>query len=189
MAFEHPSWLDGSHPSVKFEVLTPNVFPQITKHCYYPAPIASRTNRLSSWRGFVSDKLLADRAALQDIMLTYAASVDEGRFDVYGSCFADDVEVLGFTAEPLRGRDSVLKFVKTAMSAFAASQHSVGPSLITIDGSSAHARTSVRNLFNLKEPEDGVLMSWGTFETDFERIEDTWKITKHQLLIKGAKTL
>ena len=36
---------------------------------------------------------VADRIALQDVMLRYAAGVDERDFDLYSSCFIEDVEI------------------------------------------------------------------------------------------------
>ena len=47
---------------------------------------------------------VADRIALQDVMLRYAAGVDERDFDLYSSCFIEDVEILDFGEEPINGR-------------------------------------------------------------------------------------
>ena len=33
----------------------------------------------------------SDRQSLQDVMLRYAAGVDDRNFEIYRSCFADDV--------------------------------------------------------------------------------------------------
>ena len=137
----------------------------------------------------MSDRFLADRAALHDLMLKYVAGLDERRFDLYGSCFADDVEVLGFAPEPLRGRDALLNFVKVALSSFGTTQHLIGSPLVSISRPSAHGRTSLQGLHYLNEPEGSVLILWGTYETDFEQIGDEWKIKKHELLVKGTKTI
>ena len=40
-----------------------------------------------------------DRIELQDVMLSYAAAVDERDRERYGACFTDDVEVIE-TREP-----------------------------------------------------------------------------------------
>ena len=50
----------------------------------------------------MSDQV-ADRIALQDVMLRYAAGVDERDFDLYASCFIEDVEILDFGEEPIKG--------------------------------------------------------------------------------------
>ena len=44
----------------------------------------------------MSDQNTADRIACQDVMLKYASGVDDRDMVRYRSCFADDVEVLGF---------------------------------------------------------------------------------------------
>ena len=48
---------------------------------------------------------VADRIALQDVMLKYAAGVDERDFDLYASCFLENVEVVDFGEAPINGRD------------------------------------------------------------------------------------
>ena len=42
---------------------------------------------------------VADRIALQDVMLKYAAGVDERDFDLYASCFLENVEVVDSEAQ------------------------------------------------------------------------------------------
>ena len=37
-----------------------------------------------------------DRRQLQDVMLSYAAAVDDRDMARYRACFADDVEIVGF---------------------------------------------------------------------------------------------
>jgi len=63
----------------------------------------------------MSDQV-ADRIALQDVMLRYAAGVDERDFDLYASCFIEDVEILDFGEEPIKGRDNWVEYVKGALS-------------------------------------------------------------------------
>ena len=86
----------------------------------------------------MSDQLIADRIALQDVMLRYAAGVDERDYDLYRSCFADDVEVLDFGSEPVHGGDAWLAYVKKALERYNATQHMLGPQLATVDGDTAH---------------------------------------------------
>ena len=82
----------------------------------------------------MSDQYVADRIALQDVMLKYAAGVDNRDFDLYRSCFADDVEVLGFGDETVNGGDAWLAYVKNALERFGPTQHMLGPQLATVDG-------------------------------------------------------
>ncbi len=128
-----------------------------------------------------------DRIALQDVMLSYAAGVDERDFDLYRSCFADDVEVVGFGDETVHGAEAWLAYVKNALERFGPTQHMLGPQLATVDGDSAQCRTDVQALHYLKEPEGGILTLWATYKSDMRRIEGRWRIVRHELVSRGTK--
>ncbi len=135
----------------------------------------------------MSDQWAADRIALQDVMLRYAAGVDERDFAMYRSCFADDVEVVGFGAETVHGGDAWLAYVKHALERFGPTQHMLGPQLATVDGDKAHCRTDVQALHYLKQPEGQTLTLWATYETDMARINGEWKIKRHRLVSRGTR--
>ena len=58
-----------------------------------------------------NEQYLADRIALQDVMLKYAAGVDERDFDLYASCFMDNVEILAYGESTINGIDIWVTFV------------------------------------------------------------------------------
>ena len=130
---------------------------------------------------------VADRIALQDVMLKYAAGVDERDFDLYASCFIENVEVLDFGEAPINGRDEWVKYVKNALDNYGPTQHMLGPQLASINGDNAHCRTDVQALHYLKQPEGEILTLWATYETDMIRTDDGWKISKHRLVSRGIK--
>jgi ketosteroid isomerase-like protein len=135
----------------------------------------------------MSDQYVADRIALQDVMLKYAAGVDNRDFDLYRSCFADDVEVLGFGDETVNGGDAWLAYVKNALERFGPTQHMLGPQLATVDGDDAHCRTDVQALHYLKGEESTTLTLWATYETDMRRMDGEWKIVRHRLVSRGTR--
>ncbi len=135
----------------------------------------------------MSNQLTADRIALQDVMLRYAAGVDERDFDLYRSCFADHVEVVGFGEQTVHGADAWLAFVKAALEQYGPTQHMLGPQLATVDGDSARARTDVQALHYFKQPEGGTLTLWATYKSDLQRIDSEWRITRHELVRRGVK--
>lgn len=135
----------------------------------------------------MSDQYVADRIALMDVMLNYAKGVDERDLDLYRSCFADDVEVVGFGAETYHGGDEWTAYVIQALEQFGATQHMLGPQLATIDGDTAHCRTDVQALHYMKDTPDTTLTLWATYETDMKRIDGTWKITRHELKPRGTR--
>ena len=130
---------------------------------------------------------VADRIALQDVMLKYAAGVDERDFDLYASCFIENVEVLDFGEAPINGRDEWVKYVKNALDNYGPTQHMLGPQLASINGDNAHCRTDVQALHYLKQPEGEILTLWATYETDMIRTDEGWKISKHRLVSRGIK--
>ena len=130
---------------------------------------------------------VADRIALQDVMLKYAAGVDERDFDLYASCFLENVEVVDFGEAPINGRDEWVEYVKGALDNYGPTQHMLGPQLATIDGDSAHCRTDVQALHYLKQPEGEILTLWATYETDMVRTDEGWKISKHRLVSRGIR--
>jgi ketosteroid isomerase-like protein len=135
----------------------------------------------------MSDQSVADRIACQDVMLKYAAGVDNRDFDLYRSCFADDVEVLGFGEETINGGDAWLQYVKTALERFGPTQHMLGPQLATIDGDKAECRTDVQAHHYMKDAESTTLTLWATYETNMQRIDGEWKITRHRLVSRGTR--
>jgi ketosteroid isomerase-like protein len=135
----------------------------------------------------MSDQNTADRIALQDVMLKYAAGVDERDMGLYASCFAEDVEVLGFGADTYNGRDAWVSYVKKALEQYGPTQHMLGPQLATVTGDTAHCRTDVQALHYMKEQEGKILTLWATYETDMARTAEGWKITRHRLVPRGTR--
>ena len=136
----------------------------------------------------MSEQLVADRIALQDVMLNYAMGLDERDYDRYRSCFADDVQILDFGPDPIYGADAWLEYVKKALDQYDATQHMLSPQLATVNGDTAHTRTDVQALHYLKEPAGSTFTLWATYETDMQRIDGAWKINKHRLVARGTKS-
>ncbi len=129
----------------------------------------------------------ADRIAVQDVMLRYAAGVDDRDMALYRSCFADDVEVVGFGSEVYRGVDNWANYVEQALEAYGPTQHMLAPMLASIDGDEAKCRTDVQALHYLKEPEGSTLTLWATYKSNMQRIDGAWKIVRHELVSRGTK--
>jgi ketosteroid isomerase-like protein len=130
---------------------------------------------------------VADRIALMDVMCKYAKGVDERDLALYRSVFADDVEVVGFGPETVRGAEAWTAFVKNALEAYGATQHMLGPQLATVEGDSARCRTDVQAHHYLKNRPDTTLTLWATYETEMQRIGGEWKIKRHKLVSRGTR--
>lgn len=135
----------------------------------------------------MDEQHIADRIALMDVMLKYAASVDDRNLELYRSCFADDVEVVGFGDQTYHGADAWTDYVRQALERFGPTQHMLSPQLATIDGDTAHCRTDVQALHYMKDAADTTLTLWATYETEMKRIDGVWKISRHQLVPRGTR--
>lgn len=128
-----------------------------------------------------------DRRQLQDVMLSYAAAVDDRDMPRYRACFADDVEIVGFGESTITGADTWVASVESQLEAFSATQHLMSPQLATVSGDTASARTDVQALHVLKDGEGALFTLWATYLTDFVRSAAGWKITRHELVIRGTQ--
>lgn len=130
---------------------------------------------------------VADRQALQDVMLRYAAGVDERDFAMYRSCFADEVEVVGFDADVIRGADAWVAFVRTALEQYGTTQHMLAPQLASIDGDTAETRNDVQALHALKNSEGELFTLWATYRTRLKKQDGEWKIVRHELVPRATE--
>ena len=128
-----------------------------------------------------------DRQRIQDLMLAYAAAVDDNDMAAYRDCFDDDVEIVGFGESVGRGADDWVASVKSQLDAFTGTQHLLSPPLASVAGDRASARTDVQALHFLKAPAGGTFTLWATYLTDFAWTQDTWKITRHELVVRGTQ--
>ena len=128
-----------------------------------------------------------DRRQLQDVMLSYAAAVDDRDMARYRACFADDVEIVGFGEAVVNGADTWTASVESQLEAFSATQHLMSPQLATVSGDAASARTDVQALHVLKDGDGAMFTLWATYFTNFIRTADGWKIARHELVIRATQ--
>ena len=128
-----------------------------------------------------------DRRQLQDVMLSYAAAVDDRDMARYRACFADDVEIVGFGEAVVNGADTWTASVESQLEAFSATQHLMSPQLATVSGDAASARTDVQALHVMKDGDGAMFTLWATYLTDFIRTADGWKIARHELVIRATQ--
>ena len=128
-----------------------------------------------------------DRRQLQDVMLSYAAAVDDRDMARYRACFAEDAEIRGFGEETVTGADAWTASVESQLDAFSSTQHLMSPQLAAITGDTASARTDVQALHVLKDGNGAMFTLWATYLTDFVRKDDGWKISRHELVIRGTQ--
>ena len=128
-----------------------------------------------------------DRRQLQDVMLSYAAAVDDRDMARYRACFANDVEIVGFGEAIVKGADTWTASVESQLEAFSATQHLMSPQLATVSDDAASARTDVQALHVLKDGDGAMFTLWATYLTNFIRTADGWKIARHELVIRATQ--
>ncbi|MBI1179660.1 MAG: hypothetical protein GC201_03825 [Alphaproteobacteria bacterium] len=134
-----------------------------------------------------TERYVADRMALMDVMLKYAKGCDERDLALYRSVFADDAVITGFGDTTYKGGDAWTEYVVGALNRFGPTQHMLGPQLATIDGDTAECRTDVQATHYLKDQPGTTLTLWATYETRMQRIGGEWKIVRHHLVPRGTR--
>ena len=130
-----------------------------------------------------------DRQRIQDLILAYAAAVDDNDMTAYRDCFDDDVEIVGFGESSVHGADNWVASVSGQLEAFSGTQHLLSAPLATVAGDRASARTDVQALHFLKTPAGGTFTLWATYLTDFVQTQDKWTIARHELVVRGTQQL
>lgn len=132
----------------------------------------------------MTDRLTADRIALQDLMLDYAAGVDDRDRTRYSACFADDVEVVGFGDTTFHGRDAWTDHVFATLDKYSATQHLLGPQHAVVEGDTASTRSDVQAVHVLTG--GGRFTLWATYLTDMRRAQGRWQICRHELVVRAT---
>jgi hypothetical protein len=131
---------------------------------------------------------LLDRFSAQDVIIQYAACIDDRDFEKYRECFASDVELHGFGADVIRGVDVWIDFVHKALANFSATQHMLGPPQLELNGASAEMRTDLQAQHFLHEPKGRIFTLWGTYRSSLVRSDGLWKMKRHELVTRATRS-
>lgn len=134
-----------------------------------------------------NSEALADRLAVQDVIARYAACLDDRAFARYRDCFWPEIELHGFTPDPVRGVEAWLEFVRKTLERFAATQHMLGPPLVLVSRDSAEMRTDLQAQHFYREPAGRIFTLWGTYRSGLERRGGSWRMLRHELLTRATR--
>jgi 3-phenylpropionate/cinnamic acid dioxygenase small subunit len=129
-----------------------------------------------------------DRVAAARLMVQYAASIDDLDFESFRACFADEIELAGFSVEPFTDPDEWVGWVENVVASFTGTQHMLGPPRVDLQGDRAELRTELQAQHFHREPAGRIMTVWGTYRTTAVRTADGWRIQKHRLDIRGTRT-
>ena len=130
---------------------------------------------------------LWDRAEISDVQLRYATGTDSHDWELFRSCFTDEVEVDfsdGFGQPVVRlAADDWVKGTAPRMESFTATQHMITNLVITFDGDdfatcAAYVRAS-HHLPNGTGDSDQTV--YGYYTNRFERTAHGWRIAAVKL--------
>jgi hypothetical protein len=127
-----------------------------------------------------SDREIADRLAIQDLIARYAVIIDSRDFDALDALFTPDARI-DFTTfnGPVGSLTEIKAFLAASLPLFTRSQHMMGLPLIDLDEDAAHARTSCNNPM-ISTRSDGTTSVWLIglwYEDDLVRTAEGWRFS------------
>lgn len=137
-------------------------------------------------------EILIDRAAIGDVVVRYAAAIDNRDWVLYASCFADHVQYaipfFHFSPDTPMTRDEVVAFTRAGLGAFDATQHLSTNHVITIDGDDASCVSAMVSRHVLENAEGGNHYTvGGHYVNRLQRTAEGWKIYDCTLNITWAE--
>jgi len=136
-------------------------------------------------------ELIINRQALQDVMLNYAAAVDERDIERYRACFAEDVEIVGFGENVITGRDTWVDHVWGELEKYPFTKLLLAPMLAELTGDTAITRSDVQAMHGLPQTEQGGperFILWAAYHTVMHQTDGEWRIQRHELQVRGPST-
>lgn len=128
-----------------------------------------------------SDQLqwLVDRAAITDLILSFARCVDDSDHAQYTANFTDDGSLILPFAE-VHGRDQILAMPDPPEGW--ATHHLIGNIMIDIDGDTAHTRAylTATHVFDATQPSNNA-QAGGWYTHELTRTPEGWRFTHVEL--------
>ena len=126
-------------------------------------------------------RLLADRAAIQDVLLRYARGVDRRDLDLVASCFTPNAAYEGALACGTIA--DALARLRDRMARSESTMHFIGNQLIEINGDTASSETYAIAYHRLTEGAEAKLLTVGVrYLDELTREGDEWRI--HRRIVK-----
>lgn len=100
-----------------------------------------------------TNRYLADRFAIDDLLARYTTAVDRGRWDLLDTVFLPDAVIDYTSAGGIRGgRDEIKAWLARVLDDFSDRQHLIAQRDVSIDGDRATVRASFFNPMVLSAP-------------------------------------
>ncbi len=130
---------------------------------------------------------LADRAAIQDVLLRYARGVDRRDLDLVSSCFLPDASYEGALASGTI-RDALAR-LRERMARYEATMHFIGNQLVEVQGDTASSETYAVAYHRLAEEGIAKLFTVGVrYLDELVRGGDGWRIRRRVVKREWQRT-
>jgi len=124
---------------------------------------------------------IADRIAIEDVIVRYATAMDTQDWDLFRGCFRPDARTVMDRVGEFDTREALIALLAPRLTIFAALQHFVTNVMVSGNGDVATART---NFVSHHVPKDADSYTYGgTFEFALARDADGWRITSHTIRV------
>ena len=130
---------------------------------------------------------LADRAAIQDVLLRYARGVDRRDLDLVASCFTRDASYDGALARGTIG--TALARLRDNMARYDSTMHCISNQFVEIAGDSASSETYALAYHRLTDSGVAKLFTVGVrYLDELTREGDTWRICRRVVKREWQRT-
>ncbi|HUH36936.1 MAG TPA: nuclear transport factor 2 family protein [Spongiibacteraceae bacterium] len=127
----------------------------------------------------MNNQEIADRFAINDLLIDYCTAVDSKNFDAFDTVFTEDA-FIDYTAMggPKGSRAEIKAYLTKVMPTFPGFQHMIGNSRVWLEGDTARARTICHNPMVINLPEGGTQVAfYGLWYVDkLVRTAQGWRI-------------
>jgi len=123
-------------------------------------------------------KLMIDKADISDVVIRYATGIDMRDWDLYRSCFTDEIDVETDKSMHLKADEWVAK-VRRLISGFKATQHISSNHVITVNGDEATCVSYLQAQHYLPSETGSNCITFGGYYVNaLVRVSNVWKIRK-----------
>jgi len=138
-------------------------------------------------------QLLLDRMEIIDTINRYATSVDTRDWDLFFSCYTDEINVdmvsVGFDQPMTMSVKDFMEIIQRAVSAFDSTQHIVSNHVINIEGDNATLVSYLQaQHFRQDDTSTFALLIGGYYDNSLIRTPAGWRINKYKVVKTWSTT-
>lgn len=123
----------------------------------------------------MSDQPVHDVQAIQEVLVRYATGIDRRDWDLFRTCFTDDVSAEYEGVGTWTSVDEITAYMAEVHADLGYTLHRVSNMAITIDGDAATSRTYVDAVIMAADGQSGV-NPVGYYDDGLVRTADGWRI-------------